>query len=162
MSSDHTTWSRQEGRTRGEAGGQLGQTVSLPKAGVQTLIDTPRAAGVVGSLRARLAPQVTLLWCGGWRRDHSEQQTPAGPMKRLRAQRWTDSRELYRMRRIATKLNCKIVPECLTQARSSFLFVPRPTPHLLSPREAGLCGLHGGPPAPLASCGVWPMVGTRR
>lgn len=37
---------------------------------------------------------------------------------------------------------------------------PRNTSSL--PWEPGLCGPHRGPPGPLASCWVWPMVGTSR
>ena len=40
---------------RGEAGGQLGQTISLSQAGVQTLVDMPRTVTAVENIKVRLA-----------------------------------------------------------------------------------------------------------
>ena len=40
---------------RGEAGGQLGQTIRLSQARVRTLVNKPKAAGVMENIKIRLA-----------------------------------------------------------------------------------------------------------
>lgn len=51
---------------RGEAGGQLGQTIRLSQARVQTLVNKPKAAGVMENIKIRLAYYSASAKVQGW------------------------------------------------------------------------------------------------
>lgn len=117
----HRVWSRAgRWRTRAEAGGQLGHTITLTQAVVQTLVSVPRATGDMESTKE-------------WRMCHGEQHLGGTEVDRFK-------RDLGdKRRRVSTKLGHRIVPERLT--RSCWLsFALRSSLVLLSAWEPGLCG----------------------